>query len=101
MPDQQLLEAGQSPLVLRPPLVVNIRCRGEEDGADKEIGGDEGAALGHAPDGVLTLVGDLGGEICGPAGGAEGMGAMEGELRLGSVIKADETDKGCGGGFGE
>ena len=97
MPDQQLLEAGQSPLVLRLLLVIKIRCRGEEDGADEEVGGDEGAALGHAPDGVLAFVCDLGGEICGPAGDAECMGAMEGELRLGSVVKADGT----GGGFGE
>ena len=54
-----------------------------------------GAALGHATDGVLTLVGDLGGEVCGPAGRTKCVGAMEGELGLGRVIKADGADKGC------
>ena len=67
--------------------------------------GSGAAALGHATDGMLTLIGDLGGEVCGPAGRTKCVAAIEGKLSLGRVIRADGADKGCswgcGGGFGE
>ena len=91
--DDELVEAGPGECI----------C-GADDGEDEGIRGDEGAALGHAPDEDLLVVCYLTDGICGPARGAERVLAGEGEGGGLGVVETDGADEGfgwVGGGTGD